>query len=164
SSEGRTNTVFVLGPADKIALAKTTLDKIDVKNDDNAKRYDNPGNPSLITYPVTVGTADTVAKTLSDKYRDSRIIQIASVGNNSIMVWATPNDQFEIARYIKGVNDGTGQNTTANVAVSGDAAGVAATLVTLYGDKDKTPGVPSIVADTNSNSIIIKGTASQVAD
>lgn len=164
SCDERTNTVFVIAPADKVALAKSTLEKIDIQTDPNGKRLDTHQNPTLITYPVTVGVADTVARTLSDKYRDSRIIQIAAVGNNSIMVWATPNDQFQIAGYIKGVNEGTGAGTTANISVIGDATDLASKLTTMFGDTAKTQGVPTILADTNTNAIIVKGTASQVAE
>src|SRR5262245_5682989 len=165
SCDERTNTVFIIAPADKVALGKSTLEKIDVPTGDSPKRLDTGGqNPRLVTYPVTVGVADAVARTLSDKYRDSRIIQIAAVGNNSIMVWATPNDQFQIAEYIKGVNEGTGAGTTANISVVGDAADVVSKLTKMYGDSEKTQGVPTILADTNTNAVIVKGTAAQVSD
>src|SRR5207244_12497260 len=37
SCDERTNTVFIIAPADKVALGKSTLEKIDVQTDPNAK-------------------------------------------------------------------------------------------------------------------------------
>jgi len=61
------------------------------------------------------------------------------------------------------VNDGTGQNTTANVAVPGTRPTFAAKLTSLYGDKEKTRrrkyprDLPLTTIDHH------QGTASQVA-
>src|SRR5262249_47184695 len=75
-----TNTVLVTGPANKIAQAKTVLQKIDV----------GPvpvliGRPELITYPVPGGNAETVAKNLQEIHKPSATLRIAAIGNSSIM-------------------------------------------------------------------------------
>src|SRR5207247_881457 len=55
--------------------------------------------------------------------------------------------------------------STAKIALSvGDAAEIAGKLKGMFGDKASTQGVPYIDSDPSTNSILVKGTASQVAD
>jgi len=61
------------------------------------------------------------------------------------------------------VNDGTGQNTTANVAVAGDATDLASSDLAVR-RQERTQGVPSISPIPTTFRSSIKGTASQVAD
>ena len=51
---------------------------------------------------VPGGTAQALADNLNQIYKSSTTIRISAVGPNSIMVYATPNDQFEIAQHIQG--------------------------------------------------------------
>jgi type II secretion system protein D len=110
---------------------------------------------------VPAGNAEALAKTLQDVYKASSTIRISAVGTNQIMVWAGPDDQFEIARHIVG---STASNTTTELLplAALDAARTADTLKGMFGDV-KT-GAPYIEADATRNALIVKGTREQVAE
>lgn len=159
SFDERTNTVLVTGPANKIAQAREILKKLDVPQPHQAPVLVGP--PILKTYQVPSGGAEAIVKTLQDIYKSSPTIRISSIGNNQILVWAGPDDQFEIAKHIIGTTD---QNATTELLpmTTLDAAKTADTLKGMFGEPKS--GGPYIEADTQRNSIIVKGTRGQVSD
>src|SRR5262249_12429360 len=67
TADERTNTILVTGPADKIAQAKDILKRIDIPQ---AGQQPVLTGPSVLkSYPVPAGTADALAKTLSEIYK-----------------------------------------------------------------------------------------------
>jgi type II secretion system protein D len=160
TADERSNSILVTGPADKIAQAKDILKKIDVAQP--GQKTVIAGPPFLKSYPVTPGSADAVSKTLTEIYKASPSIRISAVGNNQVMVWATPEDQFDIAKHITGATETKATPTELLMLTTLDAAKTADTLKGMFGDA-KTGG-PYIEADGARNAIIAKGTAEQVAD
>jgi len=156
ASDERTNTVIVTGPADKIAVAKAVMKKIDV-----GQQRMLIGQPVIQTYPVPGGNAEVIAKNLQEIYKSTSSLRIAAVGNTSIMVYAGPEDQIEIAKQIQGtrVNNGAAELILLN---DQDAATVANTLQKMFGDT-KT-GSPYIESDATRNAIIVKGTSDQLVE
>src|SRR6202011_3933402 len=80
TADERTNTVLVTGPADKIAQARDILKRIDVPQQNQPPVLGGPA--TLKTYPIPGGTAEALAKTLSDIYKNSTTVRITNAGNN----------------------------------------------------------------------------------
>ncbi|MCS7045348.1 MAG: hypothetical protein NZO58_03225, partial [Gemmataceae bacterium] len=159
SSDERTNTVFITGPADKIALAKKILKDFDVPTGE--QRPINPGPPILQLYTVPSGNADSMAKVLLDIYKGSSTVRITAISSTQIMVYASPEDQFDIARHIQ-----SGRlpdpKTEKIPVISLDAEKIAKTLQAMFGDVKG--GAPFIDFEPVSNSIIVKGSVDQIRD
>src|SRR5262249_22741498 len=104
SCDERTNTVLVTGPANKTAQAREIMKRLDIPTADQQPR--RPGGELMLkTYPVAAGTADAIAKTLQEHYKNSHSIRISAVNGGTIMVMAYPDDQFDIAAHIHGNKD-----------------------------------------------------------
>ena len=97
------NTILITGPADKLTVAKKLLEKLDVGGDGQKPRPNGP--PVLKTYTVPAGTADAIAKTLTEAYKTSATTRITPVGNSQIMVYAGPADHFDIVAQLKDSQD-----------------------------------------------------------
>ena len=162
ASDERTNTVLVSGPADKIAQARDILKRIDVGGPGQQPVMVGP--PILKQYSVAPGSAEAVSKTLQDIYKNSPSIRVSPVGTASVMVYAGPEDQIEVARQIQGTATIEKITKTELVPLSGDmdATKIVDTLKGMLGDV-KT-GAPYVEADTNRNAIVVRGTAEQVQD
>jgi len=96
TSDRRSNTVFVTGPVDVIALAKAV-----------AKKMDTPGPIPIVcgwpiqTYAVPGGNAEEIAKKIQEVYKGSdHSVRVIAVGNTSIMVYAPNIDQTAIVKLI----------------------------------------------------------------
>jgi hypothetical protein len=101
TADDRTNTVFVSGPPDKIALARSVVEKLDVRGPG-----DQPGPktaPSVLkTYRVPTGSADGVAKMLLEIYKSSPQVRLTAVGGSAIMVYASGEDHEDIMQLLRG--------------------------------------------------------------
>jgi general secretion pathway protein D len=153
SYDERLNSVLVTGPADKIAQAKAIMEKIDV-----GATPVIPGGPILKSYSVPQGTSEALAETLQEAYQDSPNTRIASANDTTILVWATPEDQFKIGQEVLGIDKGT--DTKAFAIGSLESATVAETLKAMYGEPDT--GAPYIEAQPEQNRIIARGTPDQL--
>ena len=100
TADERTNTVLVTGPADKIAQARDILKRIDVPQQGQPPVLVGPA--TLKTYPVPGGNAEALAKTLPTSTRPRAPSASTIAGTSSILVWAGPEDQIEIAKQIIG--------------------------------------------------------------
>jgi general secretion pathway protein D len=156
TSDERTNTVFVNGPPDKIAQAKAVMAKLDV-----GTVPITIGAPVLQTYPVKEGNADALSKTLLEIHKGSAGIKIAPIGNNQIMVLASPEDQLIIAAQINGTRPPASRTELINLTLL-DAARTVETLKGLFPDSKN--GAPYLEADPSRNVIIVKGTVDQVGE
>jgi type II secretory pathway component GspD/PulD (secretin) len=157
----RLNSVLVVGPADKISLAKKTMKDIDVPQHKEEKPV-LVGPPELKTYAVPAGNAEAVAKTLQDIYKTSSTIRISAVNGTSIMVWAPPGDQFDIVEIIKGAREQSSAPQLVQLNTL-DASWVVEKLKGMFGT-DAKGGSPYIDTDTARNAVIVKGTAEQMVD
>lgn len=158
SCDERTNTVLVTGPADKIAQAREILKKIDVPQQGQPPVIVGPA--FLKTYSVPAGNAEALAKTLAEIYKASQTIRITPAGQNTILVWAPPDDQIDIAKHITGATE---NNSVTEVIPlnSQDANTVVNTLKGMFGDTKV--GAPYVEADTNRNAVIVRGSSEQLA-
>ncbi len=154
ASDERTNTVYINGPADKIALAKGVLAKLDI-----GTQALIIGQPSLQTYEVPAGNAVEMAKTLLEIHKGASNLRILPLGNTRLMVHASPEEQIEIARQLQGVRPPGGATEKIPVAAL-EAEKVSLILTAMFGDS-KT-GAPYISFEPNSNSVLVKGSTEQV--
>ena len=158
SADEHTNSVLVTGPANKIAQAKEILAHIDVG--------DTPiiiGKAELKTYTVPSGHAEALAKTLGEIYKSSSTTRVTAAGNDTLIVYAGPEDQIAIAKQLLG---GDKDKKTELIPLdSQDATKTAETLKGMFGDsKDpKSGGGPYIEADTGRSAIVVRGSPEQVA-
>jgi type II secretion system protein D len=163
-ADERSNTVFVVGPPDKLAQAREILQQIDKPQEGQVQIQVGP--PTTASYPVPPGTADNIAKFLTDLYHESKVIKIAAVAGNSIMVLAVPEDQFEVAKAIKDYVAKTGPSTTKIMPCYLDAGALAEQLREIFGDAEKKQGegYVYIKAKDDSNAVVVNGTPEQVAN
>jgi type II secretory pathway component GspD/PulD (secretin) len=160
SVDEASNTVLVTGPADKIAQAEAIIKKIDLPQQDGQKPV-LVGPPGFKTYPVSGGSAEVLAKSLQEIYKDAPAVRVAAVGNHSIMVWAGPNDQAEIFQHIRAAKE---QDSALEVIPlrSLDPGDTVDILKGMFGDTRL--GAPYLKADTARRALIAKGTPDQVAE
>jgi type II secretory pathway component GspD/PulD (secretin) len=90
-----TNTVIVSGPPNKIALARSVIEQIDVP-----QRANQPPI-TLKRYKVPLGNAEAVVKVLQ-MIRTPPWIRITAVRKSLIMVYATAEEQMVIAVLLQG--------------------------------------------------------------
>jgi type II secretory pathway component GspD/PulD (secretin) len=159
ASDERTNTVLVTGPADVLAKARDFLKQIDTPQKGQEPIITGPSE--LKQYTVAMGTADAIAGTLKDIYKSSNSVRISAVGGNTILAYAGPEDQFEIAKHIVGAKEKSEPEVITLNAL--EAAKVLDTLKGMFGSDTKT-GAPFLDSDNARNAIIVKGTADQVND
>jgi type II secretory pathway component GspD/PulD (secretin) len=156
SSDDRSNTVLVSGPADKIAQARTYLKEMDI-GQPGQEIWDGP--PSMQIYPAP-GNAEALAKTLGEIYKSPQSIRISNAGPNAIVVWACPEDQKEIAKQIK--SNEKGYQTEKIPLTTQEASTVAGRLGKML--PEQKAGGPFIDSDSEQNVLIVRGTAEQVAE
>ena len=88
-------------------------------------------------------------------------MRITAAGNRSIVVWAGPDDQLEIARQLLGSSEKT--TTIELVPVNGaSVAKVIAPLKELFADAKSSSFF--FEADTTRNAILVKGTPEQITE
>jgi hypothetical protein len=154
------NTVWVTGPADKVALARTIVEKADVKTADGQAPV-LIGPPKFQTYQVPGGNAQAIAQTLERIYEPNQNRRITVLNNNTLYVYASPEEHVEIARHISG-----GQappNPPKLIGLSTlDAATVAPKLTAMFGDVRTAPIID--VHPGGLNAVYVKGTPDQIAE
>ncbi len=156
--DDRSNSVIVRGPANIVATARATLKTIDVPQFDGQKPV-LVGDAILKVHNVPAGNAETVVKLLKDRYKDVPTVRIEAAGNSQILVWAMPEEQFEIAKHIIG---GADAKTELILLNSLDANKTAETLLKMFGEIKS--GAPYIESAPEKNAIIVKGTGDQVRE
>jgi type II secretion system protein D len=154
-ADDRSNTIYVAGPADKIAQAREIIERLDVGQD--GQKAIDIGDMQLKMYSIASGNADALAKTLQERYKPP--IKIYSAGTSSIVALAYPEDQKEIDALIKGSKNV--KTVSVELAIL-DAATTATKLQGYFGDIKS--GGPIIDSEQNKNAIIIRGTEDQVAE
>lgn len=160
AADERTNTVLVTGPADKIAQAKVILKQIDAQSP--GQKPILVGSPELRPYTVPTGTANDLVKTLGGIFKESNTLRITTSGSNKILVYATPEDQFEINKQILTSTEKSIKSELIPLTTQ-DAEKVAKILKDMFGDNK--PGNSFIDVDPSGrNAIIVRGSPEQVAD
>jgi hypothetical protein len=97
TSDTRTNTVRVTGPADQVAQARTVLAHLEAR----ALTLIVWKGPGLKMYPVPAGTAEALAKALQEEFKSSTAYRTSAAGNNKVLVFATPGEQELTARLLR---------------------------------------------------------------
>ncbi|HYV35783.1 MAG TPA: secretin N-terminal domain-containing protein, partial [Gemmataceae bacterium] len=152
-----TNLVFVTGPPDKVNLAKQVLAKLDVPMPPGADVRPQ-GPPTLKTYLVPAGNAESTAKMLQDIYKSSSSMRINAVGTTQIMVYAPVADQMEIAAHIARAIPQSDVTFVYPLADS-EANKIADFVLDRISG---VPGAPMVKSDMSRNTIIIIGSHEQV--
>jgi type II secretory pathway component GspD/PulD (secretin) len=155
----RDNSVLVTGPVDIVAKAKSILLKID-KGDGPKAVPIIKGPPELKIYNVPAGGADAMVKTLSEAYKASATCRISSIGNNKLLVYATPEDQFEIAGRISKSMADTGLKVASLPVGSVELAKAVAAIQEALGEM-KTGG-PFVSGSADTDAVIIHGSDEQI--
>ena len=94
SVDAKANSVTVVGPPDKVQLAKTLIEKTD-KGD---KPFIN-GEPILRKFPVPPGTADAIARTLQAENPSLKILALPTT--NEILALATEEEHKVLDNKIR---------------------------------------------------------------
>ncbi|MFM8931571.1 MAG: secretin N-terminal domain-containing protein, partial [Gemmataceae bacterium] len=160
-ADERTNSVLVTGMPDKISQAKEILKRIDIAQPGQQPVLVGPA--LLKHYDVNPGSAEAVAKTLQEVYKNSSTVRISAVGTGAVMVYAGPDDQIEISRQLSGAA-AVEKNTKTELIPLGslDATKITDTLKAMYGDVKS--GAPYFEADTDRNAVMVRGTPVQILD
>jgi general secretion pathway protein D len=160
SSEKTTNTVYVNGSADKVDLAR----KIVVDLDKPA----HPGDQGLLTgkplfqyHDLSGGSAETMAKILSEIFKTDDSVRISVSGPSRLFVYGDPQTHLEINNIVK---DSTPPSLKAEVISLKrlEASKLADTLKNMFPDSKN--GSPFIEADTEQNAIRLRGTDGQIKE
>lgn len=138
--------------ADTLVQTKKPHKGVDVRPPQSAA-------PLLRTYTVPGGNASALAKLLQEVHKNSVNFRITALGPNSILVYAPPAEQIELARHL---TDGARPNTELISLNVLDANRVAETLRQMFGDVRA--GGPYVEAETDRNALIVRGTAAQLLD
>jgi hypothetical protein len=157
TSDEQTNTVFVAGPADKLAQARALLQQIDRGSD----RYVT-GPPILRAYTILSGNAEAVANMLTQSFKNSDLVKIAALDSSHLLVRAFPQDHFTIARDLESSKPSSG--TVKLVLNHTDASRIVDTLGKIYANGDGKAGYPYFEADNIENAIIVKGSTEQISE
>jgi type II secretory pathway component GspD/PulD (secretin) len=160
TSDEKLNKVLVTGPPDKLSQAQDILKRIDVPQQEGDKPL-LVGPPVLTTYPVPSGNAEAIVKILQDNYKQSTTVRITTVNDSSIMAWAGPGDQFDIARLISG-SGGSGRKTERIELTNLNVARIVDTIRGIFGE-GKT-GAPFIEAQPETNALVVNGTTEQITE
>ncbi len=104
-----TNAVLITGPADKLAAADRFLKELDAAPANGGPVRIVGGTPTALTYSVPAGTAENLAKVLTEQYKSSAVTRVLANGANQLLVYALPADHFDIAAQLKGAGE---QKTT----------------------------------------------------
>jgi type II secretion system protein D len=163
SSDDASNTVFANGPANIISQAKDLVEnKIDVKVEGRAK-ISSGGSQTIKTYVVTSGSAESLAKTLQEKYSGVSSVKIMAVGSSKIQVLAYPDDQFDISAFIAGGTEDANKSELILLSTL-DPTDTTSKLQTIYGDSTKDQKAVIIIAEPSRNGILVHGTKEQIEE
>ena len=153
ASDDRLNAVYVNGPSDIVSKAKKILDDFDKGTD-----VIPPGDPFMKNYDVEPGSADAVVKALEVPFKPTPTLRVWALGTNKLMVWAGPQDQVDIAKFIEGVKSQK-MEVVKTIPISVlDAAKVATLIKNSYADPKSAP----YVIEDERNNIFVRGTPEQV--
>jgi len=161
-SDEASNTVFVAGPANVIAQAKDIVERFDKQLPGRDKVLVGP--PQVKTYSVPAGMADTLSKTLQERYKEVESVKINAAGTSKIVVAAPADDQVDIQALLVGATE-DGDKAEIVPLNTRDSGETATTLQSMFGKAEDAKGVgPYISADSSRNGILIKGTKEQIAE
>ena len=153
ASDDRLNAVYVNGPSDIITKAKRILDDFD-----KGTQPVPPGEPFMKTYEVEAGSADAMVKALEVPFKPSSTLRAWALGTNKVMVWAGPQDQADIAKFIEGQKTDKAEVIKRIPISVVDAAKLATLIKSSYLDPKGAP----FVTEDEGNNIFVRGTAEQV--
>ncbi len=157
ASDKGTNTVFVSGPPDKIEQAKEVLLKADVPQKKGQKGI-LIGPYTFSIHEVPLGNADVMAKMIGDIFKDDSI-RIQVNPPSRLLVYADPQTHLEINMLLT-ATPAPAQEMALVRLNRLDAYRFAETLKSMF--PDSVNRSPFIEADTDNNSIRLRGTTAQV--
>ena len=112
---------------------------------------------SIRVHPVPAGTAEAIAKSLQENYKNSPGTRIASAGSDKIVVFATAEQHLEVERALPP------KPATAIVPLSRlDAPRLQQIFTAMYGGNHATG--PIIESEPVRNALIIRGSENQIQE
>jgi hypothetical protein len=90
----RTNTLFMKGPPDRIALARKLVKKID---EGQRWREGRRSGPPLKVYPVPGGNAELIAKRIQEDYKNAPNVRVRALRADAIAVYGELDGQLDVA-------------------------------------------------------------------
>ncbi len=156
TADPSTNLLLLRGSADEIAQAKDVLARIDLPA---------PGAPPVLAGPASLqihavpsGTAESLAATLQEVFRSSPGTKIIALGDDRVLIWASPEEQINIARNLQELRPTL---TTETIALGTlEAVRTADLLRSMFGGGRKS--ALFIEADTARNTLILRGSKEQI--
>ncbi len=158
-----TNSIMITGPADKIAKAKEILDKIDVPQHPNQPPI-VIGPPAFMRHEVPTGNAEVLAKAMQMTFKPTPTMNITALGNNALLVFATPEDQRAIAKYLSDIVQPATTSTDVIGLSTLESTKALETLKGMFPPPKDGAGALYLDADANRNAIIVRGTPQMVKE
>lgn len=158
SIDERTNTLHIRGSANQVDQAKAILTRIDIAGKDRQPLMGDA--PILKVYPVPSGYAEVLAGILQSTSGGWHRVRVKALGASRILVYATPEEQFAIARNVL-----IDLQPTIEVLplTTLEAARTVEVLRTLFSAATGgRPGGLSLEADSSRNAVIVRGLKEQV--
>ncbi len=167
------NQIFVKAPPNILAQVESVIKDMDVPRpgEDQFKPRE-PEIPIIVPYRLSDGDAQSLATALNTIYLNTPGVRIsADVGNNMVIVTATPSDQEHIKKLVDQFEHDERDSVVLPLSVL-DAGAVETLLTTVYasdqrdwrGNRVARPGQPKVVADRTRNQLMIRGSKKQVDD
>jgi type II secretory pathway component GspD/PulD (secretin) len=155
------NRIVVTGPIEVIATARYIVARVDTAWPAQAAHCRDTGDPILKTYAVPAGQAESIARTLEEIYKNAAPVRITTAGKDTVLVFAGPEEQYDIARKLK---SDSGRVTQVKLFSSGaqDPIRLAKTLTAMFACR--TGSRPVIVGQPDMSAIAVKGTPAQVSE
>jgi type II secretory pathway component GspD/PulD (secretin) len=156
----RTNSLLVTAGRDDLELVEQAIRTIDVAEARSARSpFSRRSNiPQLEVYPVENADVQVVVEMINSTVPGLIIREDAKT--RRINVYATPDDQEQVRNIVKQLDGGAGESTTVVPLHRNEAAPVAASLRSLFGNNKSDS--PSIEADAVGRRLLIRGTPEQV--
>lgn len=163
SSLQRTNTLLVTATPEGLELVQQVLDSIDVPTEQTARELAQLNEPSLRVYGMVSADESEVAKTI-DVLLPGVIVN-EDRRQDTIHVFGTPEEHDEVERLIRILDVSEGGERTVEVIPlrKSNPVAMASFLNQLFSNADRDER-PMVQAEVPSRSIVVRGTANQVAE
>jgi general secretion pathway protein D len=152
-----TRLILMSGPADKIAMAKDFMQKIDKGN------HEVGGETYIQSVTLPTANAEEIAPQLQKLFEKSPGVQITALGKGTLVIQADQESHLRIQQLIRGGGEPIATYTMETIFLNiWEAPKAADMLTSMYGDQTK--GGPYIGTDPTRNALFIKGSEQLVKD
>jgi type II secretory pathway component GspD/PulD (secretin) len=167
------NQLFVMAPADKLAIAEDVVKKMDVPREGQSEfTVREPQVPTVRVFRLSDGDSQSLATALTSIFQNTPGVRFsADQANNAVVAVATPDDLEQIKKLVEQFEYDERNSVVLSLQTL-DAASVETLLASVYasgqtdwrGNRVPRPGQPRVVADRTRNQLMIRGSKKQVDD